>query len=100
MTESLQEKTKDPYLKYYAPARVDTLVVVIVTFIIFVVLVRPVVVTRKLLDIRKHASAFESIGNHHIHPHLWHGDVHLNHSSKAGAILGLRSLVCGLGGVH
>ena len=62
MTKSLREKTSDPDLKYYAPARVDTLVGVIITVIIFVLLILPVVAMYELSDIGEHASAFEAIG--------------------------------------
>ena len=62
MTKSLREKTKDPDLKYYAPARVDTLVGVVITVIIFFLLVLPVVVMYEMSDIGKRASAFEAIG--------------------------------------
>ena len=62
MTKSLREKTKDPDLKYYAPARVDTLVGIIITIIIFVLLVLPVVAMYQLSDFGVHASAFVAIG--------------------------------------
>ena len=62
MTKSLREKTSDPDLKYYAPARVDTLVGVVITMIIFVLLVLPVVVMYELTNIGESASAFEAIG--------------------------------------
>jgi hypothetical protein len=62
LTKSLSEKTSDPDLRYYSPARVDTLVGIIITMIIFVLLVLPVVAMYELSGIGKRQSAFEAIG--------------------------------------
>ncbi|KAK3725217.1 hypothetical protein LTR37_000728 [Vermiconidia calcicola] len=62
MTKSLREKTKDPNLRYYAPARVDTLVGIIITTIIFILLVLPVVALYEISSVGERASAFEAIG--------------------------------------
>ena len=61
MTPELREKTADPTVNFYAPARIDTLVGVIITIIIFVMLVLPVFAMYALSDMGTRASAFEAI---------------------------------------
>lgn len=62
VTKELQMKTSDPSVLYYAPARVDTLVGLIITFIIFVLLILPVVAMYELSNLGQRASPFEAIG--------------------------------------
>jgi hypothetical protein len=61
MTPELREKTQDSKVILYAPARVDTLVGVIITGIVFVMLVMPVFAMYALSDMGTRASAFEAI---------------------------------------
>jgi len=62
VTPELREKTSDATLDYYAPKRVDKLVNVIITVVIFVLLILPVVAMYKLSDVSQRASPFEAIG--------------------------------------
>ncbi|RMY32826.1 hypothetical protein D0865_14629 [Hortaea werneckii] len=58
----LQEKTTDPRLQYYAPARVDKLVGFIITGVIFMLLILPVVALYELSNVGRRESPFEAIG--------------------------------------
>ncbi|RMY52888.1 hypothetical protein D0865_05550 [Hortaea werneckii] len=58
----LQEKTSDPRLQYYAPARVDKLVGFIITGVIFMLLILPVVALYELSNVGRRESPFEAIG--------------------------------------
>ena len=62
MTPELREKSSDRYMHYYSPARVDMLVNVVITAIIFVLLVIPVVVLYKMSSGSGNTSPFEAIG--------------------------------------
>ena len=55
-------KSSNKRLYYYAPARVDKLVNIIITMIIFILLVLPVVAMYKLSTLSQRASPFEAIG--------------------------------------
>jgi len=61
MTAELREKTDDPDIRYYAPARVDTLVGLVITMVIFVLLLIPVFSMFILTEFGTKASAFEAI---------------------------------------
>ncbi|GAB1736832.1 hypothetical protein NU219Hw_g8860t1 [Hortaea werneckii] len=62
ITQELQEKTTDPRLQYYAPARVDKLVGFIITGVIFMLLILPVVALYELSNVGRRESPFEAIG--------------------------------------
>jgi FtsH-binding integral membrane protein len=62
VTPELREKTADATLDYYAPKRVDNLVNIIITVVIFVLLILPVVAMYELSDVSQRASPFEAIG--------------------------------------
>ncbi|KAI6905596.1 hypothetical protein KC318_g7606 [Hortaea werneckii] len=62
ITQELQEKTSDPRLQYYAPARVDKLVGFIITGVIFMLLILPVVALYELSNVGRRESPFEAIG--------------------------------------
>lgn len=62
MTPELRAKTYDEDIHYFATARVEVLVNIIVTIIIFAMLVLPVVALNELGDISKGASPSEAIG--------------------------------------
>jgi len=62
MTPELRAKTSNKQLHYYAPARVDKLVNVIITLIIFVLMVAPVVWMYKIASLAQRASPLEAIG--------------------------------------
>lgn len=62
MTPELREKTSDEDVHYYAPERVDKLVNVIITAVIFVLLILPVVAMYELSSVSQRASPFEAIG--------------------------------------
>ncbi|KAF2260732.1 hypothetical protein CC78DRAFT_571032 [Lojkania enalia] len=61
-TKELREKTNSKYLSYYSPCRIEKLVGLIITFIIFILLVLPVVAMYKLTSIADRNSIFDAIG--------------------------------------
>jgi hypothetical protein len=61
-TPELREKTKEQRLHYFDPARVDKLVNLIITSIIFILLVLPVVALYRLTNLAGQASPLEAIG--------------------------------------
>ncbi|TKA36433.1 hypothetical protein B0A54_12447 [Friedmanniomyces endolithicus] len=62
ITEQLRHKTNNLRIHYYAPERVDTLVNLIITAIIFTLLVVPVVLMYEMAQVGGTASPLESIG--------------------------------------
>ncbi|KAK5728874.1 hypothetical protein LTR15_002015 [Elasticomyces elasticus] len=62
ITEELRHKTNNLHIHYYAPHRVDALVNLIITTIIFILLVVPVVLMYKLSGLGGGASPFEALG--------------------------------------
>lgn len=62
MTPELQIKTQDENLHYYSPTRVNTLVNIIITTVIFALLVLPVVAMYEVTSIGRRASPFDAIG--------------------------------------
>lgn len=61
-TEALKEKSDDPLMRYYDPARVEKLVGVFITLIIFVLLIMPVVAMYKLTSIGNRNSTIDAVG--------------------------------------
>jgi amino acid permease len=62
MTPELREKTKNRAIKYVSPSRVDTLVGLIITVMIFILLVLPVVAMYELTSIGKADSTIKAVG--------------------------------------
>jgi len=62
ITEEMRQKTNNLRIYYYAPQRVDTLVNLIITAIIFTLLVVPVVLMYEMAQVGGTASPLESIG--------------------------------------
>ncbi len=62
ITEELRHKTDNIRIHYYAPRRVDTLVNLIITAIIFILLVVPVVLLCEMAEAGGSASPIGSIG--------------------------------------
>jgi uncharacterized membrane protein YhaH (DUF805 family) len=62
LTPELRAKTCDEDVHYYSPARIESLVNIIITVIIFVLLVLPVVALYELTDVGRSASPFVAIG--------------------------------------
>lgn len=62
LSPELREKTSDPRLHYYSPARVDILVNLIITAVIFILLIIPVVVLYTMSGSGQSTTAFEAIG--------------------------------------
>lgn len=62
LTPELREKCKSGDVEYFAPARIDKLVNIIITLVIFVLLVLPVVVMYEVTDISHEQSALDAIG--------------------------------------
>ncbi|KAF2180528.1 hypothetical protein K469DRAFT_692727 [Zopfia rhizophila CBS 207.26] len=61
-TQELRDKTNDKSIHYYSPSRVENLVGLIITLIIFILLVVPVVVMYKLTKIGERNSTFDAVG--------------------------------------
>ncbi|KAF1926377.1 uncharacterized protein M421DRAFT_396719 [Didymella exigua CBS 183.55] len=61
-TEALKEKSDDPLMRYYNPARVEKLVGVFITLIIFVLLIMPVVAMYKLTCIGNRKTTIDAVG--------------------------------------
>ncbi|ORY09511.1 hypothetical protein BCR34DRAFT_589249 [Clohesyomyces aquaticus] len=61
-TPELRKKTNNKYLYYYSSSRIEKLVGIIITFIIFILLVLPVVAMYKLTSIGDRNSIFDAIG--------------------------------------
>jgi hypothetical protein len=62
LTPELREKTTDEYLHYYSPARVDLLVNLIITAIIFILLIIPIIAFYEISDPGKASSPFLAVG--------------------------------------
>ena len=62
MTHELRVKTSDRHVQYYASERIDKLVNVVITAVIFVLLILPVVAMYELSSVSQRASPFEAIG--------------------------------------
>lgn len=61
-TPELQEKTSNKHINFYSATRVDALIGVLITLIIFALLVLPVVAMYKLSSMRTKSSTFDAIG--------------------------------------
>jgi amino acid permease len=61
-TKELRDKTNDEAIRYYSQSRIEKLVGVIITLIIFVLLVLPVVAMYKLTSIGDRNSTFDAVG--------------------------------------
>lgn len=62
MTPELRAKTKNKAIHYVSPSRIDMLVGLVITAIIFVLLVLPVVAMYKLASIGKDNSTIKAVG--------------------------------------
>lgn len=62
LTPELRAKSSDEDIHYYSPERVEKLVNMIITGIIFILLILPVVALYELSDVGTRASPFEAIG--------------------------------------
>lgn len=61
-TKELREKTKDKCVFYYSQSRIEKLVGLIITLIIFILLVLPVVAMYKLTSLGDRTSTFDAVG--------------------------------------
>lgn len=61
-TPELRAKTKDHLIKYYSPERVEKLVGILITLIIFILLVLPVVAMYKLTAGGNRNSTIDAVG--------------------------------------
>ncbi|KAI4623087.1 hypothetical protein J4E83_004477 [Alternaria metachromatica] len=61
-TKELREKTDDKCLYYYSQSRIEKLVGLIITLIIFILLVLPVVAMYKLTSVGDRNSTFDAVG--------------------------------------
>ena len=62
LTQELRDKTQDKNIRYYARSRVDKLIGLFITSIIFILLILPVVAMYKLTAIGLSQSTFSAIG--------------------------------------
>ncbi|KAK4634276.1 hypothetical protein CLAFUW4_01010 [Fulvia fulva] len=62
LTPELREKTSSGWVRYYAPARVDKLVNIIITIVIFILLVHPVIIMYEVTEMGAQQSALDAIG--------------------------------------
>jgi ABC-type transport system involved in cytochrome bd biosynthesis fused ATPase/permease subunit len=61
-TEELRKKTNDENIHYYSQSRIQRLVGLIITFVIFVLLVLPVVAMYELTSVGDRNSTFDAVG--------------------------------------
>ncbi|KAH9869038.1 hypothetical protein J1614_008115 [Plenodomus biglobosus] len=61
-TRELREKSDDECIYYYSPSRIEKLVGLIITVIIFILLVLPVVALYELTSVGKRTSTFDAVG--------------------------------------
>ncbi|UPX20962.1 uncharacterized protein EKO05_0011169 [Ascochyta rabiei] len=61
-TPELRAKTKDPKMRYYSPERIERLVGILITLIIFILLVLPVVAMYKLTSVGNRNSTIDAVG--------------------------------------
>ncbi|KAF1939945.1 hypothetical protein EJ02DRAFT_351025 [Clathrospora elynae] len=61
-TAELREKTKAKHIYYFSPSRIEKLVGIIITLIIFILLVLPVVAMYRLTTIGDRNSTFDAVG--------------------------------------
>ncbi|EAT79898.1 hypothetical protein SNOG_12600 [Parastagonospora nodorum SN15] len=61
-TQELRKKTNDPDIRYYSQSRIEKLVGLIITLIIFILLVLPVVAMYKLTSVGDRNSTFDAVG--------------------------------------
>ncbi|KAJ8114951.1 hypothetical protein OPT61_g3286 [Boeremia exigua] len=61
-TKELKEKSDDPILTYYSPSRIEKLVGIFITLIIFVLLILPVIAMYKLTSVGNRNSTIDAVG--------------------------------------
>ncbi|KAI8938543.1 hypothetical protein NX059_004429 [Plenodomus lindquistii] len=61
-TAELREKSNDPFVYYYSPSRIEKLVGLILTIVIFMLLVLPVVLMYKMTSVGDRKSTFDAVG--------------------------------------
>ncbi|KAF2734548.1 hypothetical protein EJ04DRAFT_493232 [Polyplosphaeria fusca] len=61
-TPELRAKTKDDCIHYYSSSRIEKLVDIIITLVIFVLLIIPVVLMYNLTSVGKHHRIFDAVG--------------------------------------
>ncbi|KAJ4365928.1 hypothetical protein N0V83_008550 [Neocucurbitaria cava] len=62
-TPELQEKTSNEYISYYSSSRIDQLVNILITFVIFILLVIPVVTMYHLTSTASHEESGPTSSN-------------------------------------
>lgn len=62
LTPELREKSSNKDIHYYSPKRVDALVNLIITIVIFILLVLPVIILYKITNFAAKQSALDAIG--------------------------------------
>src|SRR5438045_5306354 len=61
-TTELREKTKDKHIYYYSASRVEKLVGLLITSIVFILLVLPIMAMYRLTSFRTRSSTFSATG--------------------------------------
>ncbi|KXS97531.1 hypothetical protein AC578_4595 [Pseudocercospora eumusae] len=62
LTQELRDKTESKYINYFSPAKIDALVNVIITMVIFILLVLPVIIMYRVTEMGKSQSPLDAIG--------------------------------------
>ncbi|KAK5120562.1 hypothetical protein LTR85_006218 [Meristemomyces frigidus] len=62
LTPELRAKCKDGDVDYYAPSRINALVNIIITIVIFILLIMPVVIMYEVTNLGQRQSALDAIG--------------------------------------
>jgi hypothetical protein len=96
-------KSPDGETQYFAPARIDALVNILITIVIFALLILPVVIMYEVTNFGRGQTSLDAIGKscmrrncdfgnhlisllarrcpHRIHTHIWHGCLMLDDRS-------------------
>ncbi|OJD35114.1 uncharacterized protein BKCO1_19000140 [Diplodia corticola] len=90
----LSEKSKDKHVHYYDAKRVETFVAVIITFIIFILLVLPVVLMYELTSIGDRPSTFRAIGVLVVFTLLFSAAMSLLTKAKRHELFGASAAYC------
>lgn len=93
-TEELRKKTSDKCIFYYSHSRIEKLVGLIITFIIFVLLVLPVVAMYKLTSVGDRNSTFDAVGILVVFTLLFSAAMSLVTKAKRHELFGASAAYC------
>ncbi|KAI4681044.1 uncharacterized protein J4E88_005549 [Alternaria novae-zelandiae] len=93
-TEELRKKTSDKCIFYYSHSRIEKLVGLIITLIIFVLLVLPVVAMYKLTSVGDRNSTFDAVGILVVFTLLFSAAMSLVTKAKRHELFGASAAYC------